>query len=98
MLFKLFSRDGSAPIAARPAPSRKSRQPGCRSVLAVMIGVCALALSGAVSHAQIGKANFLLLNQGLQLQSMVEYDDIFTLATYSNANFTSINWIYTSSP
>jgi hypothetical protein len=28
----------------------------------------------------------------VELQGMVEYADIFTLSTYSNANYTSVNW------
>ena len=48
--------------------------------------------------AQISKGYQILLNRGLQCQGLVQWDDYFHLDTYSNANYTSINWGWTSSP
>jgi hypothetical protein len=70
-----------------------------RPALAVAVAVMMLALSvPQTGYAQLGKANQILLNRGLQLQGMCEWDDYFHLDTYSNANYTSINWLWTSNP
>lgn len=50
------------------------------------------------AQAQLSKGYQILLNRGLQLQGLVQWDDYFHLDTYSNANYTSVNWIWTSSP
>src|SRR5439155_8287048 len=50
------------------------------------------------SHAQVSKANQILISRGLQVQGMVGNSDIFHLTTYSNANYTAINWIWDSTP
>jgi hypothetical protein len=50
------------------------------------------------AQAQLSKGYQILLNRGLQLQGLVQYADYFHLDTYSNANYTSINWGFTSSP
>lgn len=68
-----------------------------------MAGWCFLAaglllLAPAGAQAQISKGCQILLNRGLQLQGLVQWDDYFHLDTYSNANYTSINWGWTSSP
>jgi hypothetical protein len=52
----------------------------------------------AAGHAQIGKGYQILLNRGLQLQGLVQWDDYFHLDTYSNANYDSINWGWGSVP
>jgi len=49
-------------------------------------------------RAQIGKGHRILIERGLQIQGMVTRDDVFHLSTYSNANYTSINWLWQSSP
>jgi hypothetical protein len=49
-------------------------------------------------EAQISKGNQILLSRGLQTQGMVTPEDYFHLNTYSNANFTSINWLWSDSP
>jgi hypothetical protein len=51
-----------------------------------------------VATAQITKGYQILLNRGLQLQGLVQWDDYFHLDTYTNAGHTSINWLWTSSP
>ncbi len=50
------------------------------------------------AEAQLSKAHQLLVNRGLQIQGMVTRDDVFHLNTYSNAGFTSINWLWESNP
>ena len=62
--------------------------------LAVAAAVCGSAFS---THAQLSKGNLILLQRGLQIQGMVTKDDVFHLTTYSNANYTSINWLWDSS-
>jgi len=54
--------------------------------------------SAPVGSAQISKGQSILINRGLQLQGMVTRDDVFHLNTYSNANYTSINWLWDSNP
>src|SRR5213594_3176368 len=49
-----------------------------------------------VADAQISKANQILINRGLQIQGMVATYDTFHLATYSNANYTAVNWLWDS--
>src|SRR5437867_410085 len=48
--------------------------------------------------AQISKGNWILIDRGLQLQGLVTRDDVFHLSTYSNANYTSIMWLWDSNP
>jgi hypothetical protein len=62
------------------------------------LAVVTFLLPVAGAHAQLGKANRLFIEHGLQLQGMGQWDDIFHLDTYSNANYTSINWIWKSNP
>ncbi len=58
--------------------------------------LAALFMAGAMlaqtGQAQLSKATQILLNRGVELQGMVQFNDVFTLATYSNANYTSVNW------
>jgi hypothetical protein len=49
-------------------------------------------------HAQFSKATRILLTRGLQLQGLVQPADIFHLDIYSNANYNTINWGFTSAP
>jgi hypothetical protein len=66
----------------------------CRRLL--RIGLLVFLSSGQAGFGQISKGNWILLNRGLQLQGMCTKDDYFHLTTYSNANYTSINWIWDS--
>ena len=50
------------------------------------------------ASAQLGKGQQLLLNLGIQLQGLSQDDCYLTLSTFSNANYTSINWINSISP
>jgi hypothetical protein len=62
---------------------------GLRLVALLMAG----ALLAQTSHAQLSKATQILLNRGVELQAMVQYADEFNLSTYTNANYTSVNWL-----
>jgi hypothetical protein len=56
---------------------------------------CVAILAGPVSpgHAEIGKAHLILLDRGLQVQALCKDDCYVHLDTYSNANYTALNWI-----
>src|ERR1035441_4947449 len=66
-------------------------------VLAALATVVILECPGS-ARAQVSKANQILINRGLQVQGMVTSGDVFHLNNYSNANYTSINWLGTSNP
>ena len=44
-------------------------------------------------RAQVSKGQQILLDRGLQIQSLATSDNYFHLDTYSNASFTSIDWL-----
>ncbi|MGI8965849.1 MAG: hypothetical protein ACR2H1_07135, partial [Limisphaerales bacterium] len=48
------------------------------------------------SFAQISKGNLILLNRGLQIQGLVTPDNWFHSDTYSNANYTAVNFLWNS--
>jgi hypothetical protein len=48
------------------------------------------------THAQLSKANQILLTRGLQIQGLVSTYDTFHLNTLSNANYTTVNWLWAS--
>jgi hypothetical protein len=65
------------------------------------IVIVAAMLAGVGFHdarAAVSKGQLILIDRGLQVQGMVTRDDVFNLATYSNANYTSVHWLWTSSP
>lgn len=56
-----------------------------------------LLLSMTAAHGQqIGKAQRILIRNGLQIQGMVGTDDAFHLKTYQGLNYSSVNWIWNS--
>src|SRR5437660_8763903 len=57
-----------------------------------------LATVAPSAQAQLSKGYRILLNRGLQLQGLVQWNDYFHLDTYTNAGYSSINWGWTSSP
>ena len=61
-----------------------------------MPAVLALALFPHSAFAQLGKAHQILLNRGLQIQGIVSTYDTFHLNTFSNANYTAVNWLWSS--
>jgi hypothetical protein len=62
------------------------------------ITLLVLLSHASISYAQISKGHQILINRGFQVQGMVASSDVFHLTTYSNANYTSINWLWTSVP
>jgi hypothetical protein len=50
------------------------------------------------ARAAVSKGQLILVDRGLQVQGMVTRDDVFNLGTYSNANYTSVHWLWTSNP
>jgi hypothetical protein len=62
------------------------------------ITLSVLLSHAAITDAQISKGHQILINRGFQVQGMVANSDAFHLTTYSNANYTSINWLWTSVP
>jgi hypothetical protein len=82
-------------FAEEPPMLRRKRA----RVLVLAIGLAGMMLGQVqFAQAQLSKGYQILLNRGLQLQGLVQWDDIFHLDTYSNASYTSINWSWTSSP
>ena len=58
-------------------------------------GFAALMVAGTPlvpAHAQVSKANQILINRGLQIEGLISTYDTFHLSTYSNANYTSVLW------
>lgn len=66
----------------------------CRLILTL----CEFLLFATAAAAPIGKGHWILLQRGLQIQGMVTRDDVFHLATYTNANYTSIHWLWDANP
>lgn len=52
----------------------------------------------ANSHAQLSKGFQILLTRGLQTQGLSQWNDFWTYSTYTNANYTSVNWGAQSRP
>jgi hypothetical protein len=65
------------------------------SLLSAALAFLAVSLPAG---GQLSKGYQILLNRGLQLQGMITDGDVFHLNTYSNANFTTMNWLWTSNP
>ncbi len=59
-------------------------------------GVALAVLLGCPNpgRAQVGKANQILINRGLQVQALVATYDTFHLSTYTNANYTAVIWLW----
>ncbi len=58
--------------------------------------VANVSLFWANAHAQISKGNLILLERGLQIQGLITPDNYFHLDTYSNANYTAVNFLWNS--
>jgi hypothetical protein len=52
----------------------------------------------ATAQAQPSKGMQILLSRGLQSQGLSQWDDYWTYSTYTNANYTSVNWGAKSRP
>ncbi len=46
------------------------------------------------SYAQISKGDQILIDRGFQIQGLVSTYDTFHLSTLSNANYTTVNWLW----
>lgn len=66
----------------------------CRSLLILAAFIFSLFPSAA--PAQLSKGHQILLNRGLQIQGIVSTYDTFHLDTFSNANYTTVNWLWSS--
>ncbi len=67
----------------------------CWRAQTIAAAVFAVAmLLAQVSHAQISKANQILIDRGLQIEGLVATYDTFTLSRYSNANYTAVIWLW----
>src|SRR5437870_3000921 len=51
-------------------------------------------LHPSFATAQLSKANQILLTRGLQISGIVSTYDTFHLSTFSNANYTTVNWLW----
>jgi hypothetical protein len=64
-----------------------------RSLLVLTAAVAFASLGVSAVFAQISKGHQILIDRGLQLQGLSQDDVYLHLDTFSNANYTSINWI-----
>jgi len=62
----------------------------CRSYVAAL---CAIFLP-YLGDAQLSKANQILLNRGIQVQGLVSTYDTFHLTMLSNANYSTVDWLW----
>jgi hypothetical protein len=67
----------------------------CCAVIAGLVLLSPIALR-AQAPAALPKGHRLLIEHGLQIQGMATKDDVFHLATYRDANYTAINWLFES--
>lgn len=66
-------------------------------VFAIIVASCSFAnLARAQAPASLSKGNRVLINNGLQIQGMVNIGDPFHLQTYRDLNYTAVNWIWDS--
>jgi len=64
-----------------------------RAVPSVLVlGTLLICVSEQTAKAQVSKGHQILINRGLQLQGLSQDDCYLHLDTYSNANYTSIQW------
>jgi hypothetical protein len=61
-----------------------------------MLAAAVIAVFSPAACAQLSKGRRILIERGLQTQGMVTKDDVFHLATYQNANYSAINWLWES--
>jgi hypothetical protein len=64
----------------------------------IVLGLLVLISFAQSGHAQVSKGNQILINRGLQLQGLSQDDVYLHLDTFTNANYTSINWINSITP
>jgi hypothetical protein len=65
---------------------RKSGYPFIVAVLVVLLS------TAFTTFAQPGKGFQILLMRGMQMQGLSQWNDYWTYSTYTNANYSSVNW------
>ena len=70
----------------------------CPSRISVYLVILLLSLLPNGTRAAVSKGHLILIDRGLQVQGMVTRDDVFHLNTCSNANYSSVHWLWDSSP
>ena len=66
--------------------------------IGLVLGAVGLIACAQRGHAQLSKGNLILMDRGLQLQGLSQDDCYLHLDTFTNASYTSINWINSISP
>lgn len=64
----------------------------------VLAGLLVISLAAPQARSELSKGHRLLVQHGIQVQGMITKDDVFHLATYQDAHYTSINWLWASNP
>ena len=75
---------------------RPSRQFPASLILMLSAAIWVVGTQSA--SAELGKGHRILIERGLQVQGMATKDDVFHLATYQNANYSAIHWLWESNP
>jgi hypothetical protein len=65
----------------------------CRR-LGLVLSALLFAILPPAADGQLSKAHQILINRGLQIQGIVSTYDSFHLGTFSNANYTTVNWLW----
>src|SRR5438477_5922554 len=51
-------------------------------------------LAVQIAYGQISKGNQIILNRGFQVQALASTYDTFHLGMVTNANYTTVNWLW----
>src|SRR5580765_578444 len=83
---------------------------GLRAEPALRLGVCAplrfilfvgcllLGFVSPLAAQTLDKGHQILINRGIQLQGLVINYDVFHLSTFQSGNFTTLHWLWDSTP
>src|SRR6476660_9437941 len=63
---------------------------------AFVLSILSACICASTARAQIGKANQILINRGLQIEALSVPYDTFHASTCSNANYTAVMWTWDS--
>jgi len=61
---------------------------------AFVLSILSACICASTARAQIGKANQILINRGLQIEALSVPYDTFHASTCSNANYTAVMWTW----
>jgi hypothetical protein len=98
-----MQRNASLLKAPFITPTRKSMLHNPLRVVTTRVFPLAVALlaalafpapSSAQNEPKLSKGYRILLERGIQLQGNVTTDDVFTLSTYRDLGYTSVNWLF----